>query len=221
MVDEVAEYYALNERVYRTFASFYDVVVAPLKRLRQEVADAVGALPNSRVIDIATGTGEQACAFARAGHTVVGLDISEAMLERAKRKVRGDNPFFRQGDATRLPYSNGEFDIACISLALHEMPPNVRERVLREMVRVTKPQGKLVIVDYRLPANAIASAVVYHAVKLFERDRYAEFIRADLWALLERVGVRVEQQRPAWLGIIRIVVACVPSGPSAVVPAPS
>lgn len=204
--DEIREYYSLNERVYPKFAPFYDFVVSPFKRIRHEVVRFTDAPTNSKVLDVATGTGEQALAFAAAGHTVVGLDISEAMLARAKRKAPGQNPRFLQGDATRLPFPPADFDVTCISFGLHEMPPTIRERILGEMARVTKPHGKVVTVDYGLPAGDLASAVVFHAVKLYEPKPYPEFVRSDLPKELERAGVVVEQDRSTLLGAVRIVV---------------
>ena len=205
--DELGEYYSLNERVYRKLAPFYDLVLSPFKRLRREAARAAAASPRSRVLDVATGTGEQALAFAALGHDVVGLDISKPMLRRARRKARAGRPLFQQGDAAHLPFADAEFDVASVSLVLHEMPPEIREQTLREMARVTKPEGKLLIVDYALPKSRMARAIVYRAVKVYERERYGEFIRLDLRALLQRLGIRVEREQAALLGIVRIVVA--------------
>jgi ubiquinone/menaquinone biosynthesis C-methylase UbiE len=89
---------------------------------------------------------------------------------------------------------------------MHEMPPTIREATVREMARVTKPTGRIVIVDYRLPDNPVGRAIGYHAVKLYERDRYAEFMRSDLNGLLRTAGIQVQEERAALLGMIRIVV---------------
>src|SRR5688572_5350151 len=142
---EEREYYSLNERVYRSLAPFYDLVVRPIKRLRREVVRISGATAESKILDIATGTGEQACAFATDCREVVGVDISEAMLRRARGKNRFDNLSFLHADATNLPFGDGEFDVSCICFALHEMPPSIREATLREMARVTKSNGRIVI----------------------------------------------------------------------------
>jgi demethylmenaquinone methyltransferase/2-methoxy-6-polyprenyl-1,4-benzoquinol methylase len=203
--DEVGQYYSLNERFYVKFAPFYDFVVSPFKRLRRDVVDITGAAPHSKVLDVATGTGEQASAFAANGCDVIGLDISDAMLERARKKARAGNPHFVRGDATRLPYKDGEFDATCVSFALHEMPPTIREQTLREMVRATKAGGKVVVADYGLPTSALGAAVIFRVVKLYESDPYAEFVRTDLRRQLEQLGVRIEQERAEVLGAVRIV----------------
>jgi demethylmenaquinone methyltransferase/2-methoxy-6-polyprenyl-1,4-benzoquinol methylase len=202
---EERDYYALNAKVYRLFAPFYDTVVAPIERLRRDVVSASGAGAEAKVLDVATGTGAQACAFAATCREVVGVDISEHMLRVARRKNRPNLELVR-ADATELPFGNASFDVSCISFALHEMPPGIREAVLKEMMRVTKPRGRVVLVDYALPRNAVGRTLVYQAVRLYERERYAEFIRSDLGAFLRGLGLDAREERSALLGAVRIVV---------------
>ena len=203
--DDVQAYYSLNRRVYPALAPFYDLVTFPIRRLRREVASMAGVGPSSRVLDVATGTGAQALAFAESAREVVGIDISGPMLRIARRKNRRPSVTFLQADATKLPFEDGSFDVACISFALHEMPGSVRERAVREMMRVLRPGGTFVAVDYALPQNPVAASAVYRLVKLYERDLYADFIRSDLPALLRGAGVRVEEDRQVLRGTVRIV----------------
>ncbi len=203
--DDERDYYALSERVFKIFAPFYDLVTTPFIGLRRRVAAMAGFHTGARVLDVATGTGAQAFAFARKGAQVVGIDLSEAMLAVARRKNRCPSLAFRQADATELPFADGAFDIACISFALHEMPKTVRERTLREMARVTKVEGTILVVDYGLPKGRLARWLVYHLVKMYERDRYAEFVKSDLRTLLVEVGFHVVEDRLALRGLARIV----------------
>jgi demethylmenaquinone methyltransferase/2-methoxy-6-polyprenyl-1,4-benzoquinol methylase len=188
------EYYALNARVYAGLAPYYEPLTLPLRRLRKEVVSASDATSDSRVLDVATGTGAQARAFADRCKEVVGVDISEDMLRIARHLSRFPSLDFRRADATALPFEAASFDVSCISFALHEMPPTVRETVLREMMRVTKSAGVLVLVDYALPRDPVLGRVVYEGVKLYERDRYAEFIRSDFSAVLGALGLDVDRQ---------------------------
>lgn len=203
---EVRDYYAVNQTVYAWFARYYDAVTRPLRRLRREVVALAGAPPGARVLDLATGTGAQALAFADSAAEVIGVDINEAMLAVARRKRRPAHVSFVQADATNLPFPAGRFDVTCVSFALHEMPPSVRDRVVREMSRVTRHGGTIVVVDYALPANRLGSALAIRLVRLYERDHYAEFVRSDLPALLEGVGIAVRTERRALLGNVRILV---------------
>lgn len=203
--EEEREYYSLNSRVYPILAHFYDAVTAPIRGLRRTVASMVDPGPGSRVLDVATGTGAQAFAFAEKGREVVGIDLSESMLRIARRKNRFPAVTFQQADATALPFEDASFDASCVSFALHEMPPSIRERVAREMARVTRPGGSVTVVDYALPRNQVTSSLVLHIVKLYERDHYASFVRSDVVALLRNAGIDVSERRPALLGLAQIV----------------
>ncbi|HEX9295041.1 MAG TPA: methyltransferase domain-containing protein [Polyangiaceae bacterium] len=205
--DEERDYYALSEHVYAAFAPFYDLVAYPLRKVRGQVATLAGTNSRSRVLDVATGTGSQAIAFAKSAGEVVGIDLSEAMLRIARKKNRAANLKFQRADATELPFEDESFDIACVSFALHEMPDSVRERAVKEVVRVTKPNGTIVVVDYGSPPGVIGSAF-FHVVKLFERDHYVEFIHSDLPALLRRAGVEVRAEHHALARAVRILMGC-------------
>lgn len=181
----------------------HDIVTWPFGGLRRRVAQLAGVCPKSRVLDMATGTGAQAAALARTAGEVVGIDLSEAMLRAPARKHQPSNLTFRQADATRLPFANRSFDTVCISFALHEMPSSIRGKVLREMARVTKPNGSILVVDYGLPQRA--RSFVYQVVKLYECRHCAEFIRSDLDASLASAGIEVCKSEPALLGIVRIL----------------
>ncbi len=202
--EEEREYYSLSQRIYTVFAHVYDAVVFPFRSLRHAVADMARLSPGSRLLDVATGTGAQAFAFAGKVREVVGIDLSEAMLRGARRKNRFGNVTFLQADAADLPFEDESFDASCVSFALHEMPVSIRERVIREMARVTKPGGSVIVVDYALPRNRVASSLAYHIIKLYERDHYASFVNADVAALLESAGVEPSGHRPALLGFAQV-----------------
>lgn len=201
---EEREYYSLNARAYPKLAPFYELIVFPFARIRREVAAIAGADAHSRVLDVATGTGAQARAFAERAGEVVGVDLSESMLRVARAKSPPANLSFRQADATDLPFQDGSFDVACISFALHEMPRSIRARVLAEMARVTRRDGAIVLVDYRRRAGTLGE-VLHQFVKLYERERYVEFVGSDLPGLMRRTGIAVRDDRATLLGVVRIV----------------
>jgi demethylmenaquinone methyltransferase/2-methoxy-6-polyprenyl-1,4-benzoquinol methylase len=205
MRQEEKEYYDLVKRVFRVLAPFYDVITAPISGLRHDVLKFANARKGSRVLDVATGTGAQAFAFAEKGYGVTGVDISEDMLAIAQRKNKYPNARLLVADATRLPFAAAEFDVACISFALHDMPLSIQEKVLKEMVRVTKPGGTIIVADYALPKSAIGRFVVYNFVKLYEGKYYRQFIRSDFDALLERAGIAKNEEIPVLHGAGRIV----------------
>ena len=205
--DEERAYYSLNERVYATFAPFYDLVTFPIGKIRREVAAGAGLDARSRVLDVATGTGAQARAFAEKAAEVVGIDVSEPMLRIARRKNRLRNLTFEQADATELPFGDASFDVSCVSFALHEMPSSIRERTIAEMARVTKRGGTVLVVDYAPPRDAFGR-VLSRIVQLYEPASYVDFIRTDLRALLQRMGIAVRNECFVLHGAVRIVSGC-------------
>jgi demethylmenaquinone methyltransferase / 2-methoxy-6-polyprenyl-1,4-benzoquinol methylase len=102
------------------------------------------------VLDLAAGTGTSSEGFGAAGATVVPCDFSLGMLHAGRRR-RPHLPFIA-GDATRLPFGDGSFDAVTISFGLR----NVHEpdAALREMLRVTRPGGRLVLCEFSHPTWA-------------------------------------------------------------------
>lgn len=139
-------------RMFDQVAARYDTTndVLSLGRTRswrRAVADAVGARPGLRVLDLAAGTGASSEPFADAGADVTACDFSEGMLAEGRRR-RPDIRFV-QGDATRLPFDDETFDVVTISFGLRNVQhPDV---ALREMLRVARPGGRLVVCEFSTP----------------------------------------------------------------------
>jgi len=208
-MDEERKYYLLLRKYARILAPFYDVVFGSLtfgtgSRLRYRVVDSANVRAGSMILDVATGTGKQAFAFARRSYDIAGIDLSEDMLKVANDENRSRNVSFGVADATNLPFEDNRFDASCVSFALHDMILPVRDRALKEMVRVTKPEGTIVIVDYALPRNKISRSLVYRIVKLYE-PYYPEFIKSDLEALIRKSGIEIKEEFPVLLGAGRIL----------------
>lgn len=199
------KYYSLTDTVFKALAPYYDIIATPLFRARDTVVDFANASSGSRVLDVATGTGGQALAFAKRGNETIGVDLSAAMLSIARRKNRYANASFELADATHLRFEENYFDVSTISFALHDMPITIREKVLKEVVRVTKPEGTIVVVDYALPKNRIGSFLIYRMVSLYEGEYYRTFIKSDLEALLRRTGIYIQAMRPILFGAGRIL----------------
>ncbi len=203
--DEEKEYYLLVKKVFRILAPFYDIGTIPISGLRDKAVDFTNAGIGSKILDVATGTGKQAFAFAKKGYNVIGIDLSEAMLKVAIKKNKYENAKFAHADATNLPFKDSSFEVSCVSFALHDMPLTIREKVLKEMVRVTKPEGIIIIVDYALPENRIGRFLVYHFVKIYEKEYYSKFIKSDLKELLRKSGIEIKEELPVLLGAGRIL----------------
>jgi len=187
------------------WARLYDPFLAlfRLKGVRRETVEMSGVWPGDRVLDICTGTGDVALEFAKRCSSVVAIDLSSGMLAVAQRKDKDERVRFLRMDATRLAFADGSFDIGAISLALHDMPPKAREETLRELARVAE---KIVIVDYNPPRNPILRALYIALASLYESKHFPDFARSDFEGLLARCGLRVEAEKAAWLGFLRICI---------------
>lgn len=205
LTDEETDYYSLTGKAWAILAPFYDPTVAPLSGVRNTVVNFTNAKKGSKILDVATGTGKQAFAFAKKGYEVIGIDFSEAMLNVAKKKNKYANAKFEVADATNLPFGDSSFDVSSVSFALHEMPLSIIEKVFKEMVRVTKQKGIVVVVDYDLPKNKIGRSLVYHFIALYEPKYYKKFIKSDLETLLNKNGIEEIAKRAVLYGAGRIL----------------
>ena len=137
-----------------------------------------------RALDAGTGTGDLACALARATSTPVAIeavDLSARMLDQAGNRMNraGLDFTLRQADARRLPYDDDTFDVAMTAHLLEHLPdPRV---ALAEMVRVTRPGGLVVACLTRRSALGFC-------VHLKWRTHMVTLAQAETW--LEQVGVR-------------------------------
>jgi demethylmenaquinone methyltransferase / 2-methoxy-6-polyprenyl-1,4-benzoquinol methylase len=107
--------------------------------------------PGMRVLDCATGTGDLALAFRRTGAEVVGTDFCAPMLgpAREKAKAAGLDVTFEVADALALPYPDASFDLASISFGIRNVDDPMR--CLREMARVVKPGGRVLVLEFGQP----------------------------------------------------------------------
>ncbi len=120
---------------------------------KRRLVQLAAVTPGSRALDVCCGTGDVAFALARAGAETTGLDFSAAMLEVARRRAeRGASPRpirFLQGDALCLPFEDASFETVTISYGLRNLAD--LEGGLRELKRVLRPGGRLLILDFGKP----------------------------------------------------------------------
>lgn len=166
----------------------------------ERLVRAVNPAPHARVLEVATGPGYIAMAFAREAREAIGVDLTEAPLQIAERArvERGIcNVSFRVADAENLPFADGEFDIVVCRFAVHHFE-NPR-RVLGEMARVCRVGGTVAVED--MVASEHPARAEYH--NRFERLRDTSHTRAlptsELFRMLAECGLEIERFESAGL----------------------
>jgi demethylmenaquinone methyltransferase / 2-methoxy-6-polyprenyl-1,4-benzoquinol methylase len=139
---------AMFDRIARVYDLMNSVMTAGLHhRWRARAADVARVGPGSRALDVATGTGDLAIELARRGAEVTGLDFSEPMLELARGKAPGIE--WVRGNALELPFPDGEFDAVTVGFGARNFSD--LGRGLAEMARVTRPGGRVVVLEITTP----------------------------------------------------------------------
>ncbi len=119
---------------------------------------AVAPKRGERILDLAAGTGTSSMAFVPSGAHVVAADFSRGMIAEGRRRHRNvPNLEFVQADATDLPFQDGEFDAVTMSFGLRNV--NDPRRALRELRRVTKPGGRIVVCEFSHPPSRAFSGL--------------------------------------------------------------
>jgi demethylmenaquinone methyltransferase / 2-methoxy-6-polyprenyl-1,4-benzoquinol methylase len=155
---EAAQVRAMFDRIAGIYDLMNGAMTAGLHhRWRARTADVALVGPGSRVLDVATGTGDLALELARrvGPHgEVVGSDFAEAMLERAREKASSapePRPRFEWADALSLPYEDGRFDAATVGFGARNFAD--LGRGLAEMRRVVRPGGRVVVLEITTPTR--------------------------------------------------------------------
>ncbi len=144
-------------RMFDRIAPVYDamnrVMTVGLDRRWRAATVRETVQPGDRVLDACCGTGDLAVAASAAGAgSVVGLDFSEPMLERARRKA--PELAFIQGDVLALPFQDASFDVAVVGFGIRNVAD--LKTGLRELRRVLRPGGRLGILEITTPRGVLA-----------------------------------------------------------------
>ena len=140
------------DRIAPVYDAMNRVMTAGLDgRWRAETATAV-VQPGDRVLDSCCGTGDLALACLRAGGRVTGLDFSEPMLDRARRK--SSEVEWVRGDALALPFEDGSFDAATVGFGVRNLAD--LEQGLAELRRVLRPGGRVGVLEITRPRGVLA-----------------------------------------------------------------
>lgn len=202
----------------RRSANLYDLAVEFLflgsaDVMRRQVIPPLGHFfaenpGRNRVLDVGTGTGRTLHQLCRVHptHRYFGVDLSGPYIDRARELLQGRDVSLLIDNAEKLPLASGSFDAVTSVFLFHELPVSARRNVLREMRRILRPGGLLVIMDSAQLSDAPMLRVF---LENFGRDMnepfFLDYLRRDLRVELEKMGFSVQSVEPCFLS--KLIVA--------------
>lgn len=174
------------------------------RAFRQRLVNLAHLVAGETVLDIGCGTGTLAMAAKRqvgANGKVFGIDASPAMIARAASKAAraGVDVSFENAVAETLPFPDAEVDVVLSTLMLHHLPRKLRQQCAREVRRVLKPRGRVLIVDFGAPQRKS------HFFAHFHRHGYVD--PREIITLLDEVGLRSVESGPVGISSLHFVLA--------------
>jgi ubiquinone/menaquinone biosynthesis C-methylase UbiE len=183
----------IEEQFTRTADVYARMRQATDERALRGLVALSGTEPAHRVLDVACGPGFLTLAFAERCASATGVDATDAFLAMARTEAarRGlGNAEFRRGDAEKLPFGDGAFDVVACRAAFHHFPEP--PRVLAEMRRVVKPAGRLLVADL-LGSEDPATARAHDAIeRLCDPTHVRALPERELAALFGEAGLEPE-----------------------------
>ena len=160
----------LFARIARRYDFLNDLQSFGLHRAwKRRVVQLAQIKPGDHALDLCCGTGDITFALAKNGAEATGLDFSAEMLQVAKnktgnQKLETGTPKFLQGDAQQIPFPENTFDIVTVGYGLRNLTS--WERGVDEMFRVARPGGRLIVLDFGKPANALWRMIYFTHLQL-------------------------------------------------------
>jgi ubiquinone/menaquinone biosynthesis C-methylase UbiE len=207
--DHSAELYELGvELLFRGTADVMRRQIIPPVTRAVRAAAAAGAGP-LRLLDVACGTGRtlHQLAVTHPALRLYGVDLSPAYVRLARRRLADvAEVALAVENAEALPFADAAFDVVTSVYLFHELPRNARRNVVREMFRVVRPGGMVVIEDSAQLSESAEIANALHAFPgEFHEPFYADYLEDDLAGLLREVGFEIESARSEFVS--KVVVA--------------
>lgn len=178
-----------RRRYYNIFSHFYDAFIRMHARQDEDdtrdflvAAAHLGEKTMPRILDICCGTGSVILTFKERypESVAVRYDFSPGMLRKAQEKNANGGVVFIEGDAADLPFDENSFEVVTCSHALYELKGETRQKALREMKRVVRPDGYVLLMEHEIPRNPVVKLLFYIRMLSMGSDDACEFVKGGL-----------------------------------------
>ena len=184
----------IRDRFTRTADVFSDFVLATRAPEAEQLIKMVAPSPNETAVDFACGPGTMLRSFASHVKWICGLDLTPAMLERARKTAREkgqSNVCFCCADAMTLPFADSSIDIAVGSYCLHHIPDPAK--VIREFARALRPGGRLGILDITVADDRAKAEMSDQIERIRDDSHERKFSERELEDLVKSVGLEIRK----------------------------
>lgn len=177
------------------------ILFGNMRKLSDQVLHETKLKPRSKVLQVACVygkfSGRLADHLSMSGSSLDLVDVAEIQLKNAKRKLADHrNISYRHQDSSQLRYPDGHFDQSVVFFLLHEQPEEVRRKTIAEAIRVTRPGGKVVFIDYHAPRRShplrYLMKPVLHFLEPFALDLWRNKLESYMPAEIETAQVESE-----------------------------
>jgi demethylmenaquinone methyltransferase/2-methoxy-6-polyprenyl-1,4-benzoquinol methylase len=159
-------------------------------------------IPNKKIkiLDVCIGTAENSILISinRPNAEIIGIDLSKDMLALAKEKIEKkgiSNIKTLVMDAANMKLDDNYFDVVIISLVLHEVDVNIRDRIIKESKRVLKNQGKIIIIEWDKPRKLIQRLLFSIIKLLLEPKGFKEFLELNIKKYMDKFSLKVMSEK--------------------------
>jgi len=201
---------------YKHLTGIYTYIADPvLKNIKEDVITISKNYLLSDILDLGCGIGTQCIMLNKSGFRVKGVDYSEAMIRRARR-YSPDIEYYVE-DSAKTHFPDRSFDCVILCFALHENDPKTREDIIKEVKRLLKEDGKLVIMEFAYPRRpgsfraklgGFLSMIVERCGGGKHYKNYKDWMRNGASNMIEsKFGFSVLERRRILFGVGEMMVA--------------